>query len=212
MIDSRPISAFKFTQDEYDLYQSGVEIWRDIEGYEGMYSISTNGIVKSHARIKLRGWVKYFDNERTLKYSKHKLGYLSVILCSSIQKKLLVHRLVAMTFLKNPENKPEVNHNDSTPSNPCLYNLCWMTSSENQIYAYRFGFQVPPYNYLGMLGAKHHASKKINQLDKNRNFIASFYGSKEASRELGIQATNIRKCARGERPYAGGFIWEYATD
>lgn len=212
MIDPRPISAFKFTQSEYDLYQSGVEIWRDIEGYEGMYSISTNGVTKSLARIKRNGRYNCYYDERILKYGKHKLGYLHVTLCSLEQKRFSAHRLVAITFLNNPENKPEVNHNDSNPSNPCLYNLCWMTSSENQIYAYRFGFQVPPLNMLGKLGIDHHASKKINQLDKNRNFIKSFYGSNEASRELGIHATNIRKCSRGERPYAGGFIWEYAND
>jgi len=210
MIDPRPIEAFKFTQEEYARYQAGEEIWMDIEGYEGMYSISTNGNVKSLARIKRNGRYNCYYDERILRPGRRKLGYLQVTLCKERQKQFSVHRLVAIAFLDNPDSKPEVNHNDSNPSNPRLNNLCWMTSSENQLYAYRFGFQVPPLNMLGKFGVKHHASRKINQLDMNGNFMRLFYGASEAMRETGIQASNIKKCLRGERFCAGGFSWEYA--
>ena len=129
------------------------EIWKDIEGYEGYYQISTLGRIKSVARIvsfekyqyKLKKMVqatqKVPEKIRTGYSDDH--GYYRVELNKDGKStSFLVHRLVASTFIPNPENKREVNHIDGNPSNNHLDNLEWVTSSENKFHAYRIGLHV----------------------------------------------------------------------
>lgn len=113
-----------------------MEIWHDIPGYEGHYQVSSFGNVKSLARCFALG-----ANQRCV---------LDVVMVQSIiisngggkyravwlrkngdRKKFFVHRLVAMAFLPNPENKEVVNHKDSDTENNVLPNLEWATYSEN---------------------------------------------------------------------------------
>lgn len=104
------------------------EIWKEIVGLEGLYQVSTYGRVKS---------LKY-GKERILKQSKSSRGYL--IVCLSIEGKIFnkfVHRLVAITFIPNPENKGDVNHIDEDKTNNRLENLNWMTAKENSNYGTR---------------------------------------------------------------------------
>ena len=109
------------------------EIWRDIVGYEGLYQVSNTGKVKS-----LRYRKKYEQKEIAINLRKD--GYLQVNLNKQGHQKIyLVHRLVAQTFLPNPENKPYINHIDCNPSNNCVNNLEWCTQSENMQYAVKLG-------------------------------------------------------------------------
>ena len=101
------------------------EIWKDIEGYEGLYQISNLGKVKS-----IR-----FNKERLLKYDKS-TSYLRIKLCKDgIETNYLIHRLVAKAFIPNPDNKPQVNHIDGIKTNNSVDNLEWCTASENQTHA-----------------------------------------------------------------------------
>ena len=110
------------------------EIWKQIKGYEGHYEVSNFGNVKSIKRIvngNKRQKIKTIP-EKLL--AKRKIGeYLAVILAKERHNKsFLVHRLVAINFIPNPENKKEVNHLDSNPSNNHVSNLNWATISENR--------------------------------------------------------------------------------
>ena len=96
-----------------------MEIWRDIDGYEGLYQVSNFGRVKSFQRGKPR-ILKAFLNS----------GYLSVVLYRDHKvKQCLVHRLVALAFIPNPEDKPLVNHINGVKTDNCVENLEWATAA-----------------------------------------------------------------------------------
>lgn len=66
--------------------------------------------------------------------------------------------------------------------------------------------------WFGMFGDKHPNSKKVEQYDKDYNFIKEYSCAREAMRELLISNTNISACARGRVKSAGGFIWKYSSN
>lgn len=104
------------------------EIWRDIEGYEGLYQVSNLGSVRSLDRIDSIGRHR---KAKILKPSFSR-GYPYVNLCKKSKMQFYrIHRLVAIAFLPNPENKEEVNHIDGNTRNNCVDNLEWVTHSEN---------------------------------------------------------------------------------
>ncbi len=103
-----------------------------ISGYEEMYSITTCGVVTSHDRQTRRKKVK----GQVLKARNNGSGYLFVCLCKDGKcERYYIHRLVAQTFLQNPESKCCVNHKDGNPSNNHLPNLEWVSHSENMRHA-----------------------------------------------------------------------------
>ena len=102
-----------------------MEIWKEIEGYED-YQVSNMGRVRRKYR-KLKGY-KYLNPNKTEK------GYLYVILYNhrtKKRKKLRVHRLVALAFIENPNNYPEVHHIDHNKENNNVNNLAWVTNKMN---------------------------------------------------------------------------------
>ena len=116
------------------------EVWKDVEGYEGLYQVSTCGNVKSLPKVRRNGTGTYIQKERLLKPSNTSTGYKKVELCKDGKRKgFKVHRLVAIAFIPNPDNKPEVNHIDGNKINNNIDNLEWVTSSENSIHAYETG-------------------------------------------------------------------------
>lgn len=113
------------------------EIWKDIEGYEGLYQVSNLGRIKSLPR---NGTIK---KEKILKSRKDKDGYLLINLCKNNKVTTFkVHRLVGLMFLDNPNSLPEINHNDGNKENCEVTNLCWTTRSENIKHAYKTGLRI----------------------------------------------------------------------
>ena len=112
-----------------------MEVWRDIEGYEGLYQVSNLGNIKSLA-FGPKNHPNVQPQERLLKISKSSTGYMHVQLYKEgISSTKLVHKLVASTFIDNPYNKPEVNHIDSNRTNNNVENLEWVTRTENMRHA-----------------------------------------------------------------------------
>lgn len=112
-----------------------MEIWKDVVGYEGFYQVSNLGNVKSIERTSINaGSYSGYINTKTkyLKKIKNKYGYECVVLTKNRKRtSFSVHRLVAVAFLPQVENKNEVNHIDRNKSNNQLSNLEWCNRSEN---------------------------------------------------------------------------------
>jgi hypothetical protein len=108
------------------------EIWKTIENYEGLYQVSNLGRVKSLPRNTTRG--------KILANRIDKKGYHYVSLSKNGKEKpYSIHRLVALSFIENPEGKITVNHKNGIKADNNLLNLEWATRSENQIHAYATG-------------------------------------------------------------------------
>lgn len=112
------------------------ETWKDIEGYEGYYQVSTLSRVRSLNRTvkrMFRGTLALHPIKgQILRQTIGKIGYPTVELNKEGKaKRVLVHRLIAKAFLPNPSGKPQINHKDSNRANNELENLEWCTQSEN---------------------------------------------------------------------------------
>lgn len=116
-----------------------MEIWKPIPGYEGYYEASSEGQIRSVDRLVHHGGYSYSRKGRIRKPFNTR-GYNSVALNKDkIETTYQVHRLVAMTFIPNPEDKPCVNHIDGNKTNNSVSNLEWVTYSENSKHAIRTG-------------------------------------------------------------------------
>lgn len=117
------------------------EIWRDLAGYEGRYQVSNFARVRS-----LRGRAKIIKPDIV------HTGYSRIKLCKDGEKeRIYVHVLVARTFIPNPNNLPQVDHIDTNKFNNHLFNLRWVTGSENIRHAFETG--------ASKSGCEHHEAK-----------------------------------------------------
>ena len=168
------------------------ELWKDIKDYEGVYQVSNLGRVRS---LK-------FGKERILRTFKDGCGYLMVHLCKDGKPKMfLVHRLVASSFLENPENLPCVNHKDEDKTNNFIGtpennfrdgNLEWCTNEYNTNYGTR-----------NERAAKTQ-SKPVLQFSKTGSFIREWSSTQECERN-GFNHGHIVSCCIGERKTHKGF-------
>ena len=158
------------------------EIWKQVPDTIKTYFVSTLGRFKNAAGI-------------IVKNQKPTPGGYIVVTIDNVTQRL--HRIIAKTFLENPENKEQVNHKDGNKLNNCLDNLEWMTNKENQIHKYATG--------LG-----NNFTIKINQYDLQMNFIQTLPSIAGAAKTLNIGNSNIQGVLTNYRKTAGGFIFKYA--
>jgi len=131
-----------------------MEIWKDVVGYEGFYTISNLGNVKSLDRL-VDGRVnnKALRKSKPLKPSKTKRGYMRVVLChkEGYKKNIPIHRLVAIAFIENKKNHPQVNHINGVKSDNTVGNLEWCDQAYNNRHARATGLNV------ALMGEKNHS-------------------------------------------------------
>lgn len=186
------------------------EEWKNVIGYEGYYQVSNKGNVRSVDRLKEHntshsGFIPI--EGQMLKQSISHKGYPIVYLSKSGKDKTVpVHRLVAITFIPNPDNLPQVNHIDGDKTNNNAENLEWCDNSYNQIHAYKMG--------LHKVSEKAGRPRKpVMQIDKDTNEIVNIFVSlAEAERQTGCYASRIRIVCNGEGFTTGGYKWKYLNN
>ena len=118
-----------------------IEIWKDIPEYKGIYQVSNLGRVKRLQTSQNRSNNKKLNlKEKLLNGTINYFGYKKVQLYKDSKfKTFSVHRLVAICFIENKLNKPQVNHIDGNKLNNIVENLEWCNNSENQLHAWKLG-------------------------------------------------------------------------
>lgn len=175
-------------------------MWKDIKDYEDIYEICSNGCI----RRKRRG------DTNLLKPVKGK-HYMYVSLCKNNHKSTkAVHRLMAETFLENPNNLRYVNHKDENKLNNSLDNLEWCNAKYNTNYGSCIERRANSHRGKKHKTSEHVKCRKVTQqFDSNMNLIKEFNSLTEASRNTGIAAQNISASCLGKIKESGGFIWRY---
>lgn len=167
------------------------EVWKDIEGYEGLYQVSNLGRVKSLEKIVLNKGSKILKPEIILKTGFSRDGYpLTTISKNNKTRTFRINRLVAQAFIPNPENKDTVNHKNGIKTDNRVENLEWNTRSENVLHAYKYGLKI------SVKGEKHYASK-ITEKDALDIKYNKGLSAKDAAKTYGITLSMVFQIRRG---------------
>ena len=174
-----------------------MEIWKDIEGLEGLYQVSNLGNVRS-LNFRQSG----MPHNLSLRIRKRD-GYVTVNLRN---KTRIVHRLVAQAFIPNPKDLPQVNHKDEDKTNNCVNNLEWCTCKENirysvELHPKRKSYYRKPRKWF----------KRVRQIDIKSGDIIQEYS---CFQEIGQKRNNpntsgIINCCLGKQKTAYGYKWEF---
>lgn len=196
------------------LTQAGVEIWKPIEGYDLNYQVSNFGNVKCITFNKKTGLME----ETTLHISLASKGYPYVRLYKEGKARTTyIHRLIAIAFIPNPDNKPEVDHINTNTGDYRIENLRWVTHKENanNILTRQHNKEntyieeVVKKSLQIRKGSKgFSAPKTVYQYSLNGEYLGEYFSMEEAERQTG--ASHICEVLDDNTLSAGGFLWTSA--
>ena len=189
-----------------------MEEWKAIKGYEGLYEVSNLGRVKSISYTNQYGT---FDRVVILKGWICE-GYPCVQLTKNNEKKTFkIHRLVAETFISNPNNLPEVDHINTIRDDNRVENLRWVTPKENMnnplTKEKRCGYQGNKSEEIKKKISKAQ-SIKVVQLTLEGELVKIWDSAIKAQKECGFDNGNINRCCRGKYKTHKGYKWMYYED
>lgn len=170
------------------------EEWRPVTGYEGLYSVSNFGRVKSESIVVTDRLGRSHRIIGQIKIpAENEWGYLWVTLTKDgMRKHHKVHRLVAQAFLQKDDGKEFVNHKDGNKTNNNVENLEWVTSKENQQHAFRTGLNSQKYK------------KRCIRSDG-----VVFDSLSKAANATGVSLSNVSRCCSGKRKTVNGYSFSY---
>lgn len=164
------------------------EVWADIEGYENLYAISSKGRCWSYKTNKFLK--EDINNDGYLRFSLFKNGK---------HKRYLAHRLVAKSFVDNPNQYPEINHINENVKDNYVENLEWCTHKQNVNYGSR--------NKKVSMALKNNqnSAKRVQNIDT----LKIYDSLTKAEKETGIDLSQICLCCKNKAITAGGYHWRY---
>ena len=177
-----------------------MEEWRDIAGYEGLYQVSNLGRIRSLDRyVPHKTFGTKFCKGVVMATHQTNAGYLAVNLSKENKYTTIdVHRIVAQSFINNPDELPEVNHKDENKHNNAADNLEWCDNYYNAIYGTKLERQ------------REKMSRQIIQYDRSGNPLKEYESATQAEKEISGKFTGaISKCINGRSKTAYGYIWKY---
>ena len=182
------------------MYNS-IEIWKDIEGYEGLYQVSNRGRVKSLSRKVTNAM--FSINEHFVKVVDNGNGYKSVSLWKDNKgKHFYVHRLVALAFVPNYNGYKYINHKDEDKSNNDVSNLEWCTAKYNCNYGNHTKKLKKSYILNGN-------NRPIDVYDMNGVFLKTFDCSNDVCRELNIERRSLYSVCQGVVKSSKGYRFAF---
>ena len=161
-------------------------MWKVIPAFGGRYEVSETGEIRHSLNKNIR------------KARTNKFGYLQLNFSrndgTGKSDTILVHRLIAMTFIPNPNDLPEVNHKDGNKQNNHVSNLEWCTYSENGKHAHKMGLQQ------SQKGEKHIKAKLTNdQAERIRQLYKEGVSQQKLADLFNVSQITISRIIRGER-------------
>lgn len=191
------------------------EIWRDVIGYEGLYLVSNLGRVKSLRKYRHdKNGVTYRLGERIMSQTIDAYGYPVVGLTDKggVHRAKGVHRLMAMAFIPNPENKRCVDHINGIRNDNRLENLRWATHSENTRNMFALNQQVE-WADRNLTDEQRQSFTKSQSRPVIRSDGQRFESLIAAARALGKEeSSSISRCVRGLAKKAYGYSFRYANE
>lgn len=170
----------------------------EIENYPGYWVTDTGEIWSTRRKnlTKLTGKVDKYGYPKVAFYYQKRIKHTSV------------HRIVAQTYLPNPEDKPQVNHKNGIKTDNRADNLEWCTASENNRHAFRTLKREPSQPWKGKFGKDNPGSKPVEQLTLSGELVKTFDSLHDAKR-AGFDLQNVSACCRGKRKTHQKFKWKF---
>lgn len=193
-----------------------IEVWKDIQGYEGLYQVSNFGRVRSlDKKVKCRGGKYRLVKGRIMQPVHSGANYSAINLYKDKHHHMqYVHRLVAKAFIPNPNGYLEINHKDENKDNNNVSNLEWC----DRIYNNNYGTHnartsktrksAPKYAKQSIRNGRKQ-SKPVIQLTLDGKTINEYPSVAEAGRQNGFKKCAIANCCCGRQKTSYGFIWRY---
>ena len=181
------------------------EIWKPVKWYEWIYEISNLWRIKSLSRfVHNKEWLPdYKIPERIVWWWNNWNWYLFVTLYKDwLYKRMYIHRLVAIAFIDNPENLPQVNHKDWNKENNCVDNLEWCDNSYNNKHSFEFLWRK-------RMKWKNNPKSKLIDVYKDWVLVYSWYSTREVWKAMWVCWDSVWRCCVWQYKQAGWYVFKY---